>query len=112
MSSHHDHDSHSTEPKEVSFRTPMIMAFVTVLIILLAVSTCDKKHGCCEGGDKEKCEAACEAKQGEHAADAEHGTEAHETVPATEGHASEVADTTTAVTHDTTAVKVEEHAHH
>ncbi len=111
MSSHHDHDNHSTEPKEVSFRTPLIMALVTVLIILLAVSTCDKKHGCCEG-DKEKCEAACEAKHGEHdAAGAEHGAEAHETM-ATEEHTA-VADST--VKADTTIVapaKVEEHAHH
>ena len=111
MSSHHDHDNHSTEPKEVSFRTPLIMALVTVLIILLAVSTCDKKHGCCEG-DKEKCEAACEAKHGEHAtATEEHSTEAHEAA-ATEEHAA-VADTLAKV--DTTAVtpaKVEEHAHH
>ncbi len=112
MSSHHDHDNHSTEPKEVSFRTPLIMALVTVLIILLAVSTCDKKHGCCEGEDKEKCEAACEAKHGEHgAASAEHGAEAHEAVPAEE-HAA-VADTLPKA--DTTAAtpaKVEEHAHH
>lgn len=112
MSSHHDHDNHSAEPKEVSFRTPMILAFVTVLIILLAVSTCDKGHGCCEG--EEKCEAACDAKHGEHGATTEHGTETHEVAPATEEHAA-VADTTAAVTHDTTAVapaKVEEHAHH
>ena len=110
MSSHHNHDNHSAEPKEVSFRTPMILAFVTVLIILLAVSTCDKKHGCCE--DKEKCEAACEAKHGEHeAAAVEHGAETHEVAP-TEEHAA-VADTLAKV--DTAAVapaKVEEHAHH
>lgn len=111
MSSHHDHDNHSSEPKTVAFRTPLIMGLVTILIILLAVSTCDKKHGCCEG-DKEKCEAACEAKHGEHGAAAvEHGTEAHEAV--VEEHAA-VADTTAPATHDTTAApaKVEEHAHH
>lgn len=113
MSSHHDHDNHSTEPKEVSFRTPMIMALVTVLIILLAVSTCDKKHGCCEG-DKEKCEAACEAKHGEHGAEAgaEHSAETHGAV-AVEEHAA-VADST--IKADTAQVvapaKVEEHAHH
>ncbi|MES2760906.1 MAG: hypothetical protein V4677_01820 [Bacteroidota bacterium] len=108
MSSHNDHDNHSTEPKEVSFRTPMIMAFVTVLIILLGVSTCDKGHGCCEDG--EKCEAACEAKHGEHGAAAQHGTETHEAVPATEGHAAAPVDTTATAVHDTTAVQNEAHA--
>ena len=45
MSSHHDHDNHSAEAKPVAFGTPLILALVTVLIILLAVSTCDnKKH--------------------------------------------------------------------
>lgn len=112
MSSHHDHDNHSAEPKKVAFRTPLIMGLVTIFIILLAVSTCDKKHGCCEG-DKENCEAACEAKHGEHGAHAtEHAAEAHEVAPA-EDHAA-VADTT--VKADTAAVaapaKVEEHAHH
>ena len=112
MSSHHDHDNHSTEPKTVAFRTPLIMGLVTIFIILLAVSTCYKKHGCCEG-DKEKCEAACEAKHGEHETHGtEHATEAHEAAPAEE-HAA-VADTTAPAAHDTTAApaKVEEHAHH
>ncbi len=45
MSSHHNQDNHSNEAKPVSFRTPLILGLVTVLIILLAVSTCDnKKH--------------------------------------------------------------------
>lgn len=112
MSSHHDHDNHSAEPKKVAFRTPLIMGLVTIFIILLAVSTCDKKHGCCEG-DKEKCEAACEAKHDEHGAAEAHGTEAHEAAPAEEHTA--VADTTAPAAHDTTAAapaKVEEHAHH
>ena len=110
MSSHHDHDNHSTEPKEVSFRTPMILAFVTVLIILLAVSTCDKKHGCCE--DEAKCEAACETKHGEHETHGtEHATEVHDTLNLVkEGEHIVVADTL--VKADTIAVKVEEHAHH
>ena len=109
MSSHHDHDNHSAEPKEVSFRTPMILAFVTVLIILLAVSTCDKKHGCCEG--EEKCEAACDAKHGEHGATTEHGTETHDTLHLVkEGEHIVVADTL--IKADTLEVKVEEHAHH
>lgn len=111
MSSHHDHDNHSNEAKPVAFRTPLILALVTVLAIVLAVSTCDKKHGCCE--DKEKCEASCEAKHGEHAATEAHGTE-HDAAPLeaveTDEHTA-VADTTVKAT-DTTAVKVEEHAHH
>ena len=47
MSSGHDHhDNHFNEPKPVSFRTPMILALVTMFIILLAVNSCDKKqHG-------------------------------------------------------------------
>ena len=89
MSSHHDHDNHSAEPKEVAFRTPLIMGLVTVLIILLAVSTCDNKHV-------------------EHETNStEHGTETHEAV--TEEHTA-VADTLAKT--DTTAVKVEEHAQH
>ncbi|MDF2449729.1 MAG: hypothetical protein K0R26_2233 [Bacteroidota bacterium] len=73
MSSHHDHDHHSHEAKPVAFRTPLILALVTVLLILLAVSTCDKGHGCCEDG--EKCEQSCDAKHeahGEHGAPKEH----------------------------------------
>ena len=55
MSSHHDHhDQHSEEAKPVAFRTPMILGLVTLLAIVLLVSTCDKKHECCE--DKVKCE--------------------------------------------------------
>lgn len=109
MSSHHDQDNHSTEPKEVSFRTPLIMALVTVLIILLAVSTCDKKHGCCEG-DEEKCEVACESKHGEHGG-AEHSADTHGTLPAEE-HAT-VADSTVKVdTLHAEPAKVEEQAHH
>jgi hypothetical protein len=106
--SSHDHDNHSTEPKEVAFRTPLIMGLVTILIILLAVSTCDKKHGCCE--DKEKCEAACEAKHGGHEAATEHSA-THEVVPAEEHPI--VADTLSKI--DTAAIApaaVEEHAHH
>lgn len=54
MSSGHDnHDNHSNELKTVSFRTPMILALVTVLAIVLLVSTCDNKNCCKEG---EKCE--------------------------------------------------------
>lgn len=65
MSAGHDHhDNHSSEPKTVSFRTPMILALVTVLIIVLAVNACDKKDHCCEDGAK------CEMKAGKHG---EHG---------------------------------------
>lgn len=82
MSSHHDHhDQHSEEAKPVAFRTPMILGLVTLLLIVLLVSTCDKKHGCCE--DKAKCEGHAK----EHgAATEEHGDkdeikQMEETVP-------------------------------
>ena len=108
--SSHDHDNHSSEPKEVAFRTPLIMGLVTILIILLAVSTCDKKHGCCED-DKEKCEAACDAKHGGHKSHGEHhSNEAHEVTP-TEEHAT-VVDTLANVDTSLVAHVVEEHAHH
>lgn len=110
MSSHHDHDNHSNEAKPVAFRTPLILGLVTIFLILLAVSTCDKKHGCCE--DEKKCEASCESKHGEHGSAAAHETEeAHDAV--VEEHAA-VTDTTvkTDTAHVTAPVKVEEHAHH
>ena len=51
MSSHHDDHNHSTEPKKVHFSTPLIMGLVTILLILIAVSTCDhKKHEASEEG--------------------------------------------------------------
>jgi hypothetical protein len=108
--SSHDHDNHSSEPKEVAFRTPLIMGLVTILIILLAVSTCDKKHGCCED-DKEKCEAACESKHGEQEAHGEHhAATMHEAAPVEE-HAV-VADTLAMADTTSVAPAVEEHAHH
>jgi hypothetical protein len=112
MSSHHDHDNHSHEAKPVAFRTPLILGLVTILVILLAVSTCDKKHGCCE--DKEKCEASCEAKHGGAEA---HGAETTTPLEAveTDEHTA-VADTTVKAdtTHTAEPAKVEEHApaHH
>ena len=70
MSSHHDHhDQHSEETKPVAFRTPMILGFVTLLAIVLLVSTCDKKHECCE--DETKCEGKAKHHGGE--ATEEHG---------------------------------------
>jgi hypothetical protein len=64
MSSHHDHhDQHSEEAKPVAFRTPMILGLVTLLAIVLLVSTCDKKHGCCE--DESKCEGQAKHHGGE-----------------------------------------------
>jgi hypothetical protein len=113
MSSHHD--NHPQEAKPVAFRTPLILALVTVLAILLAVSTCDKKHGCCEG---EKCEEACDAK---HEAHGEHGaTPAVNT--AVEGHEHDVVTEEAAVVadslmkadtaHTAAPAKVEEHGHH
>lgn len=72
MSSGHDHhDNHSSEPKTVSFRTPMILALVTVLIILLAVSTCDNKKHCCED------ETSCEQEAGGHGEHGGHEKAAH-----------------------------------
>ena len=83
MSSHNDHDNHSTEPKEVSFRTPLILGLVTTLIILLAVSTCDNKPHSAGGEHHEATEA--------HAHDADghegHDHDAHDAAP-TEEHAS------------------------
>lgn len=103
MSSHHDHNNHSHEAKPVAFRTPLILGLVTILIILLAVSTCDNKH---DEHDTHSTEHTTEVH------DVKHATEAHEAAPAEE-HAA-VADTTVAVAHDKTAApaKVEEQAHH
>ena len=116
MSSHNDHDQHSQEAKPVAFRTPLILALVTVLIILLAVSTCDKKQGCCE--DEENCEAACDAK---HEAHGEHGTTPAEHT-AVEGHehdivTEEAAAVTDSImkadsTHTAAPAKSEEHVPH
>jgi hypothetical protein len=115
MSSHHDHNNHPQEVKPVAFRTPLILALVTVLVILLAVSTCDKKHGCCEDG--EKCEASCEPKHGGH--DDHNATKDHAVV---EEHEDAVVSEETGVvadslmkadtTHTAAPAKVEEHAHH
>lgn len=114
MSSHHDHDNHPQETKPVAFRTPLILALVTVLVILLAVSTCDKKHGCCE--DSEKCETTCEPKHGhdDHNVAKEHSAvEEHEHNVVTE-EAAVVADSLMKAdtTHAATPAKVEEHGHH
>lgn len=70
MSSHNDHDHQPTENKPVSFTTPLILALVTLLVILLSVSTCDRKKDCCEGGT---CETKCEDKHEAH-----HGAETKE----------------------------------
>jgi hypothetical protein len=114
MSSHHDHDNHSHEAKPVAFRTPLILGLVTILIILLAVSTCDKKHGCCEG-DKEKCEASCESKHGEHGSVEAAGAEATTPLEAveTDEHTA-VADSTVKAdtAHVAVPAKTEEHTHH
>jgi hypothetical protein len=89
MSSHDHHNNHSEEAKTVSFRTPLIMALVTVLLILLAVSTCDNKHhGSCECKEdcSEECMKKCEA--GDHSGheDIEEHTAEHaaEPMPAVE----------------------------
>ncbi len=56
MSSHHDHDSHTSETKPASFGTPLILGLVTVLVIFLLVSTCDKKHCHAESHEKHNVE--------------------------------------------------------
>ena len=113
MSSGHDHhDNHSNEPKTVSFRTPMILGLVTILIIVLSVNACDKKNHCCEDGAKCEQEAGGHGEHGGHAKAGheehmeKHDEAAHEAAPV-------VADSTAAKADST--VKVEEHvapAHH
>lgn len=110
MSSHHDdHDQPVSETKPVAFRTPLIMALVTVFAMLLLVSTCDKKEECCCEGDA-KCETKCEDKHGEH-----HGAEAkeeHHEEAAVVTETVAVADSS-ATTPDTAHVHVEHAgAHH
>lgn len=111
MSSNHDQDNHSNEAKPVAFRTPLILGLVTILIILLAVSTCDKKHDCCE--DKEDCseESMKNCNSDDHSEHHE-GTEAHTNEHTTEAHEenAEVADTL--VKEVATPVKAEEHEQH
>jgi hypothetical protein len=121
MSSHHDHDNHSHEAKPVAFRTPLILGLVTILLILLAVSTCDNNHHSkceCKEDCSEECMKKCESgDHSGHEAAAAHGTEhaeeAHEAV--VEEHAA-VADTTVKAdtAHVAAPVKAEEHApaHH
>jgi hypothetical protein len=106
MSSHHDHhDSHVNENKPVSFRTPLILALVTVLLILLAVSTCDGHHeksACdCSEPCTAECMAECEAKSHEtNGASAHHESDTHEEHSTT---TSAVVDTTVlSTTIDTT----------
>ena len=116
MSSHHDHNQHSHETKPVAFRTPLILALVTVLVILLAVSTCDNKHhGSCECKEdcSEECMKKCES--GDHSG---HNTEHHAAAATTATLEAVETDEHTAVPDtiskkDTvTVVKADEHAHH
>src|ERR1700740_3588042 len=104
MGSHHDHDHNVTENKPVSFITPLILALVTVLIIVLSVNACDRKKECCCEGD-EKCETMCEDKHGAH-----HGTEAkeeHHEAAAITTEPSTVHDTTSTISLDTAHVHVQ-----
>lgn len=109
MGSHHDHPV--TENKPVAFRTPLILALVTVLAMLLLVSTCDnKKCCCCEGEDE--CKTECADTHGkEHSAETK---EAHHEAAATEEHHAEEATTTvdTLAHVADTVKKVETPAHH
>lgn len=113
MGSHHDHDHPVTENKPVAFRTPLILALVTVLAILLLVSTCDNKNCCCCEGEEE-CKTECADMHGK-----EHGTEAkdahHMEAAATEEHHAEETATAVADTlvHTADSAKtVETPAHH
>lgn len=115
MSSHHDHDHPVTENKPVAFRTPLILALVTVLAIVLLVSTCDNKHhGNCECKEdcSEECMKKCES--GDHSGHeaTTHETEAHHEAEAAPAHdttaaVAPAADTATAHNHDAHA-----EAHH
>lgn len=89
MGSHHDHPV--TENKPVAFRTPLILALVTVLAILLLVSTCDNKKCCCEGD--EECKTECGDVHGKehHGAEAKDGH--HMEASAMEEHHAEMANT-------------------
>ena len=121
MSSHHDHHNHSNEAKPVAFRTPLILALVTVLVILLAVSTCDNKHhsSCeCKEDCSEECMKKCES--GDHSG---HKTEGHEDAATTAPLEAVETDEHTAVsdtsvkadtTHVVAPAKTEDHAptHH
>jgi hypothetical protein len=86
MSSHDNHNDHSSEPKAVSFTVPFILASVVLVVIFSFLSMCDpKKHGECEC--KENCSKECmeacekgdhslhpaEAGHEEHAAEAKEG---------------------------------------
>jgi len=110
MSSHHDHDNHPQEAKPVAFRTPLILALVTVLVILLGVSTCDKRHGCCENPDK--CDASCGSKLEKHGAEEAHGTEHAATAVPAEDVQDHTAVSNEEIKADTAAVNAEEHSHH
>lgn len=90
MSSHHDHhDSHVNESKPVAFRTPLILALVTVLLILLAVSTCDGHHkSACDCSEPCTPECMKECESGDHSGHSE-AVEEHHATENTE-HAAEV----------------------
>lgn len=106
MGSHHDHPV--TETKPVSFTTPLILALVTILLILLGVSTCDGGHHVtceCKEGCSEECMKKCE--EGDHSGHHEgmkheDHHEAAAVTPVEETHTTD----STAVAQDTT------HAHH
>ena len=110
MGSHHDHDHPVTETKPVAFRTPLILALVTVLAILLLVSTCDNKKCCCCEGEEE-CKTECGDMHGKK----EHGSEtkdAHHEAAATEEHQAETVAVPVDSLHVVDSVKTETPAHH
>ena len=70
MSSHDHHDSHSDEPKAVSFTVPFILASVTLVIMFSFLSLCDpKKHHGGGHGHSEHSEMGSAGHE-EHNADA------------------------------------------
>ena len=113
MSSHHDHDQHSQEPKKVAFRTPLILGLVTIFIILLAVSTCDNKHhGSCQEDCSEECMKKCEA--GDKSDCGSKHEEAHEATTHGASHSEEhvVAKDTLLKVDSTATKKAETHTNH
>ncbi|MGZ3930677.1 MAG: hypothetical protein ACXVP0_04750 [Bacteroidia bacterium] len=117
MSHDHHHDSHSNEPKPVSFTAPLILGIVTVFVLLAFVSIGNPCHerDCAENCSKE-CKEACEkGEHGEHGTEAKQGEghEGHEAAAA-EGHGAEAAAVTadSSKTEPAKAEEVKEEAHH
>jgi hypothetical protein len=111
----HNNNGHS-EPKKVSFGTPMLLGAITVFIILCFVSLgnpCHHEEMCCEDGKKcsKECMEACE--KGDHSKHpAEAGHEEGHAAATHEEHATETPATETAAADSTKAEPAKEEAHH